>query len=96
MLLGILNNLLGHYLPLESTQRAFDRFSGINCNYCHLYLHLRISNSNRTSYLTRPAAMRSSEHKTTLRFCYSSFAGSRVSTTIKRWSPPLLSRGLTP
>lgn len=39
MLLGVLDNLLGHDLPLEPSQSAFDRFTGINVNYCHLYLH---------------------------------------------------------
>jgi hypothetical protein len=43
MLLRILDDFLGHNFPLEPTQSAFDRFTGVDCNYCHLYLQLKFS-----------------------------------------------------
>src|SRR5215471_14191700 len=43
MLLRILDDFLGHNFPLEPTQSAFDRFTGIDCNYRHLYLQSKFS-----------------------------------------------------
>src|SRR6185369_10932176 len=34
----VFDNLFGHDLPFEPPQSAFNRFTRINCNYCHLSL----------------------------------------------------------
>jgi hypothetical protein len=43
VLLGILDDFLSHDFPFESAQSALDRFTGVDINYCHLYLQLKIS-----------------------------------------------------
>src|SRR5215831_1209040 len=54
MLLRILDDFLGHHFPLEPTQSAFDRFTGIDCNYCHLYLQSKFSaKHSRPQFNTR-------------------------------------------
>ncbi len=37
MLLGVLDYLFRHYFALEASERAFDRFTLINSNYCHSF-----------------------------------------------------------
>src|SRR5258705_11278354 len=59
--LRILNDLFSHDFALEAPQCAFNRFTLINCNYCHSFsAFLFLFNPFATGYLTRPEGSRSS------------------------------------
>jgi hypothetical protein len=52
VLLGILDNLLGHHLTLEAPQRALDRLALINSNYCHSFSAFPFLAPLQVRYLT--------------------------------------------
>src|SRR5207237_2609195 len=50
MLLSVFDYFFGHHFALETTQRAFYRFTRVNCYYCHQFSPLSSSNISSTRF----------------------------------------------